>query len=68
MILNKITPDGQVQIVGTGFTTILGLAFDNRDRMYVLEDTYVPNATSPIFQKKGPASLPVSALSWSERP
>ncbi|MDQ6755653.1 MAG: ScyD/ScyE family protein [Bacteroidota bacterium] len=49
----KITPYGQLQIVGTGFTTILGLAFDNRDRMYVLENTYVPNATGPIFPTPG---------------
>ncbi len=35
----KITPDGQTKIVETGLTAILGLVFDNRDRMYVLETT-----------------------------
>jgi hypothetical protein len=35
----KITPGGQTQIVQTGLTAILGLVFDNRDRMYVLETT-----------------------------
>jgi hypothetical protein len=35
----KITPWGKVTTVATGFTTILGLAFDRRDRLYVLENT-----------------------------
>ncbi|MGE5206775.1 MAG: ScyD/ScyE family protein [Chlamydiota bacterium] len=35
----KITPSGQVTTVATGFTTVLGLAFDSRGRMYVLENT-----------------------------
>ena len=35
----KITPSGQVKVVATGFTTVLGLAFDRRHRLYVLEDT-----------------------------
>lgn len=35
----KITSDGQSKIVETGLTAILGLVFDNRDRMYVLETT-----------------------------
>ncbi|HYL94622.1 MAG TPA: ScyD/ScyE family protein, partial [Terriglobales bacterium] len=35
----KITPSGQVTAVATGFTTVLGLAFDHRQRMYVLENT-----------------------------
>jgi hypothetical protein len=33
----KVTPSGQIQIRETGLTTILGLVFDNQDRMYVLE-------------------------------
>ena len=36
----KITPSGQVSVVATGFSTILGLAFDNQARLYVLEMTY----------------------------
>jgi hypothetical protein len=35
----KITPDGQVSTFATGFTTILGLAFDSIHRLYVLETT-----------------------------
>jgi hypothetical protein len=33
----KLTPSGQLRPWATGLTTILGIAFDNRDRMYVLE-------------------------------
>ena len=35
----KITPSGQIKVTATGFNTVLGLVFDNRDRMYVLEMT-----------------------------
>jgi len=35
----KITPSGQVKTFATGFTTILGLAFDQIGRLYVLENT-----------------------------
>jgi hypothetical protein len=35
----KITPSGQVQTVATGLTMVTGLAFDDRARMYVLENT-----------------------------
>lgn len=35
----KITPDGQVTTFATGFTTILGLAFDPIHRLCVLENT-----------------------------
>lgn len=35
----KITPSGYVKPVAYGLDTILGIAFDNRDRMYVLENT-----------------------------
>jgi hypothetical protein len=35
----KITPSGHVSVLATGFTTILGLAFDRRGRLYVLENT-----------------------------
>jgi hypothetical protein len=36
----KVTPSGQVNMVATGFSTILGLAFDNQARLYVLEMAY----------------------------
>ena len=35
----KITSSGQVSTYATGFTTILGLAFDKQHRLYVLENT-----------------------------
>lgn len=35
----KITPTGQVTTFATGFTAILGLAFDSIHRLYVLENT-----------------------------
>jgi len=35
----KITPSGEIKVTGSGFNTVLGLAFDNRDRMFVLEMT-----------------------------
>jgi hypothetical protein len=35
----KITPSGQVKTVVTGLTTVLGVAFDSRNRMYILENT-----------------------------
>lgn len=35
----KITPSGQMSIAATGFTAILGLVFDKKGRIYVLETT-----------------------------
>jgi len=35
----KITPSGELKTFATGFTTILGLAFDDQHRLYVLENT-----------------------------
>jgi hypothetical protein len=35
----KITPSGQVQTVATGVTTVLGVAFDHENYMYILENT-----------------------------
>jgi hypothetical protein len=35
----KITPSGQIKVDTSGFDMVLGLAFDNRARMYVLEMT-----------------------------
>jgi hypothetical protein len=40
----KITPSGQVKTFATGFTTILGLAVNKRDGLYVLENTTGANA------------------------
>lgn len=33
----KVTPSGQVKVWATGFTGVLGVAFDKQNRMYVLE-------------------------------
>lgn len=35
----KITPSGRVTVVAINFQTVLGLAFDRKGRMYVLENT-----------------------------
>jgi sugar lactone lactonase YvrE len=35
----KVTPSGQIKEWADGFSTVVGLAFDSRDRMYVLENT-----------------------------
>ena len=35
----RITPNGQLEVVVEGLTTVLGVAFDHRARMYVLENT-----------------------------
>ncbi len=35
----QITPSGQITTVYIGFSTILGLAFDSKGRLYVLENT-----------------------------
>jgi sugar lactone lactonase YvrE len=35
----KITPSGQIKIVAEGLTTVLGVAFDARGRIYALENT-----------------------------
>ena len=43
----KITPSGQLKLVATGFSKVLGLAFDKRDRMYVLETSYSTSDPGP---------------------
>ncbi len=35
----KITPSGEIKIWATGFTTVLGVSFDKKGRLYVLENT-----------------------------
>ena len=35
----KLSPDGKYSVYASNFTAILGLAFDNHDRLYVLENT-----------------------------
>jgi hypothetical protein len=43
----KITPAGVISIVETGFSTILGIAFDKAGGMYVLENTTGNLAPTP---------------------
>jgi hypothetical protein len=45
----KITPSGQLKVVATGLSKVLGLAFDGRDRMYVLETSYSTSDPGPDF-------------------
>ena len=47
----QITPDGQISVYASGFTTIVGLAFDNRDRLYVLELSEGPGGPTPNLGK-----------------
>jgi hypothetical protein len=44
----KITPSGHVSIVTEGLTTILGVVFDGRDRMYVLETSTAAGDPTPF--------------------
>jgi hypothetical protein len=43
----KITPSGQLKVVATGLSKVLGLAFDGRDRLYVLESSYSTSDPGP---------------------
>jgi hypothetical protein len=43
----RITPDGSISTAATGLTTVVGVAFDNRARMYVLENTVTPGGPAP---------------------
>jgi hypothetical protein len=43
----KVTPSGNLKVVHPGFTTVVGLAFDDRDRLYVLELSDAPGFPTP---------------------
>jgi hypothetical protein len=43
-----ITPSGQLKVVGTGLSKVLGLAFDGRARLYVLETSYSTSSPGPV--------------------
>ena len=47
----KVTPDGTISVVATGFNAVLGLAIDQQNRMYVLENTAGPSF--PTFPTPG---------------
>jgi sugar lactone lactonase YvrE len=43
----KLTPSGNLQVWASGFTTVLGLAFDDTGRLYVLESMTAPGFPGP---------------------
>jgi hypothetical protein len=43
----KVNPAGQIEVKKTGLTTVLGLAFDDRDRLYALESMTVAGFPGP---------------------
>jgi hypothetical protein len=43
----RISQTGQVQVAATGFTTILGVAYDKLGRLYVLENTTTAGNPTP---------------------
>jgi hypothetical protein len=45
--VRKLTPSGQFKTWATGLSTVLGLAFDNQDRLYVLESMTNPGFPGP---------------------
>ncbi|MEP7057140.1 MAG: ScyD/ScyE family protein [Caldimonas sp.] len=44
----RINPAGHIQVVTTGLSKVLGLAFDHRDRLYVLETSYSTSDPGPV--------------------
>jgi len=46
-LIFKMTPSGQLDTWATGLTTVLGLVFDQRDRLYALESMTNPGFPSP---------------------
>lgn len=44
----RITPSGQLHVVATGLSKVLGLAFDRRGRLYALETSYSTTDTGPV--------------------
>ena len=43
----QVTQNGQIKTYATGFTNVLGLVFDNRDRLYVLETNTAAGGLTP---------------------
>ena len=44
----QITPSGNLKVVATGFSKVLGLAFDGRARLYLLETSYSTISPGPV--------------------
>ena len=45
--VSQINPAGQLTVVATGLSKVLGIAFDARDRMYVVEASYSTDNPGP---------------------
>jgi hypothetical protein len=43
----RITPSGQIKVVATGLSKVLGIAFDSRARLYVLESSFSTTDPGP---------------------
>lgn len=43
----QITPSGNIKVVATGLSKVLGIAFDGRARMYVLESSFSTSDPGP---------------------
>ena len=65
----KISPEGDIKIFEKGFTTVLGVTFDKKGRLYVLENTtgnpYLTPGTGKIIRisNSGKRSVVASGLS-----
>jgi hypothetical protein len=46
-VILKVTPDGHISTILTGLSTVLGVAFDSRGRLYILENTTGNPAPTP---------------------
>ena len=44
----RITPSGQLRIVATGLSKVLGLELDEQGRLYVLESSYSTTDPGPV--------------------
>ncbi len=45
--IRKLTPSGEFKTVANGLSTVLGLAFDQHDRLFVLESMTAPGSPGP---------------------
>lgn len=46
-VVYKLTPNGQLSVFATGFTSIVGIRFDNFGGLYVLEGTVGASELTP---------------------
>jgi sugar lactone lactonase YvrE len=64
----KITPSGQIKVDTPDVTTVLGVVFDERDRMYVLEMSPAAGPPTPFigrvrrFEPSGSAEVIADGL------